>query len=304
MEIWVGVFPQMELKMPPGTYPAGLKLRVKELDRALTFYTGLLGLEQDGQNSQGTAPAGAPGSGGVRLSLNGGHFYLDLVEEVRAPLRPYPSVGLYHFALLLPERTSLGRVLRKLVKAGWEFEGAADHGVSEALYLRDPERNGIELYRDRPRESWRQVDGQIAMVTEPLDVLALLEETPEPGPLHPETRLGHMHLHVDDLGRALEFYGRAVGLETRASLPGAEFLAAGDYHHHLGLNTWAGTRRAGSDATGLLEYAWKVPPGAVEDVSRRFADEEVEFERANGTIFARDPIGVGVRFIGSGSTHP
>lgn len=279
----------MKFKMPPAAYPAGLKLKVRELDRALTFYTGMLGLDQqsDGQGS---------GSEHIRLGLKGRRFYLDLQEDLQAPLRPYPSVGLYHFALLLPDRRSLACIFSKLVKAGWDFEGAADHGVSEALYLRDPERNGIELYRDRPRESWRVEDGRVAMVTDPLDLYALLEEAPEPAPLDPVTRLGHMHLHVDDLERAARFYSDALGLETRATLPGAQFLAAGDYHHHLGLNTWAGNRRAPAEATGLIQYTWRLPAGTLDELSRQLENYDAGLPDGE-SLRATDPIGVDVRFV-------
>src|SRR5207302_1126215 len=128
-----------------------------------------------------------------------GAFALDLVHAPLAPVRPHPSIGLYHFALLLPARASLAAVIRRLLEARWRADGASDHGVSEAFYLRDPEGNGIELYRDRPRETWSTGSAGIEMMTAPLDVAGLLAEAKESGPLSAEARFGHIHLHVGDL---------------------------------------------------------------------------------------------------------
>ncbi len=140
------------------------------------------------------------------------------------------------------------------------LEGVADHGVSEALYLRDPEGNGIELYRDRPREEWPFRDGQLAMGADPLDVPGLLEEAPEAAPLHPGTVVGHIHLHVDDLDEAERFYTADLGMAvTQRSYRGALFFAWGDYHHHVGANVWAPKGDVDPAATGLVAYALRPP---------------------------------------------
>src|SRR5262249_17342915 len=137
----------------------------------------------------------------------------------------------------------LARALERVARAGWAFTGASDHLVSEALYLRDPEGNGIEIYRDRPRDEWRRVDGDIEMATLPLDLAGLMAEAPE----DPEAgmpagpRRGHVHLQVADLVAAEAFSHGVLGFDvTVRSSPGALFLSAGGYHHHVGLNTWAG----------------------------------------------------------------
>ena len=176
-------------------------------------------------------------------------------------------MGLYHFALLLPDRRPLAGVFQRLLEAGVHFEGAADHGVSEALYFRDPEGNGLELYRDRPRGEWPE--GPL-MFTAPLNLESLLAENPRPAPLSPETLLGHLHLHVPDLEEAEAFFaGRLRMAVTLRTYPGALFFAWDGYHHHVGANTWAGKRLAPEGSTGLVGYALEapagVPPGLYQD---------------------------------------
>ncbi|RIH87716.1 Catechol-2,3-dioxygenase [Meiothermus luteus] len=222
----------------------GLTLRVQNLERQLRFYQGLLGLElvrREGNR--------------VELAPAGGGFGLELVHEPSAPLRPRPTLGLYHFALLLPSRRALGEVVQHLLDARYPtFEGASDHGVSEAVYLSDPEGNGIELYRDRPRAEWPRRENRLSMGNQPLDFFGLLSEVKAPGPLDPTTRLGHIHLHVADLDEAEAFF-TGLGMEvTQRDFPGARFFAADGYHHHVGVNLWAQNRLAPANATGLLGY--------------------------------------------------
>jgi catechol 2,3-dioxygenase len=228
----------------------GLTLRVRDLERQLAFYRDLLGLEvvRSEGNHTDLAPAGRK-------------FTLTLVHEPSAPLRPQPTLGLYHFALLLPGRRALAAVFRRLLEARYpNFQGASDHGVSEALYLADPEDNGIELYRDRPREQWPFQGGKLAMVTRRLDLEDLLAESPQSAPLDPETTLGHIHLHVADLDEAERFF-RQLGMEvTQGDYPGARFLAADGYHHHVGTNLWARGRTAPPESTGLVGYTLRVSP--------------------------------------------
>jgi catechol 2,3-dioxygenase len=222
----------------------GLTLRVQSLERQLAFYRDLLGLEVLRSQGQQTV-----------LALPGRHFTLTLQHEPSAPLRPQPTLGLYHFALLLPSRAALAAVFRRLVEARYpHFQGASDHGVSEALYLADLEGNGLELYRDRPRTEWPFREGCLAMVTERLELEDLLAEARAGQGLDPQTTLGHLHLHVRDLDEAQAFF-QGLGLELmQGDYPGARFLAADGYHHHIGINLWARGRAAPSSATGLLGY--------------------------------------------------
>lgn len=235
---------------------------MKDLGAALSFYQDLLGLKVEADPPR------------YRLFPEGKGFFLDLIHEPHAPLRPYPSVGLYHFALLLPHLKDLAGVSRRLLEAGAFFEGAADHGVSEALYFRDPEGNGLELYWDRPPEAWPR---EPLMFTAPLNLEGLLGETPHPTPLPPETRLGHFHLHVGDLREAEAFFGGRLGMATTLrTYPGALFFAWDHYHHHVGANTWAGRRKAPEGATGLLGYTllapFGVPPGTYRDPTGALAE--------------------------------
>ena len=212
-------------------------------------------------------------------SLGTGETSRPLIHLHTSPgTRPSPRgarVGLYHFALLVPDRESLGRCLRHLAEAGVHV-ASADHAVSEALYLWDPDGLGIEVCADRPRESWTMAGQQIFMTSEPLDVRGLTAAggaqpwTGMPG----GTSLGHMHLQVDDLGVADAFYHRALGFDkTVWSFPRALFLSAGGYHHHLGTNTWAaGATRAHENEARLLEWEILVPSEQDQDQAAASCD--------------------------------
>lgn len=259
---------------------AGLTLRVRDLEQQLAFYRDLLGFSVTSQDKRG-----------VVLSLADRAFELALVHQPKAPLRPKPSIGLYHFALLLPDRKSLAAIFRRLVEAQYSrFQGASDHIVSEALYLSDPEGNGIELYRDRPQEDWPRLDGELAMVSQALDLDTLLLDSPVSATLDPKTRFGHLHLHVQDLDQA-EMFFTALGMQvTQRSYPGARFLAADGYHHHVGTNLWAHSRKAPTEATGLLEYHLQLAGNLFEEVARRF-----QKSASAGEFVLADPIGIPVR---------
>jgi catechol 2,3-dioxygenase len=210
--------------------------------------------------------------------------------------------GLYHFAVLVPSRVELAKSLRRLAETQWPVQGFADHLVSEAIYLPDPDGNGIEVYRDRPRSEWPKLNGQIRMATDPLDldgVMSELEGRDEPWTgLHPQTVLGHMHLHVGNLPQANAFYGDVIGLDLITRFGNsALFMSAGGYHHHLGLNTWAGVNAPPPppDAIGLRYFTMKLPQsnevGAIADrVQRNGGSIE---ERDEG-ILVRDPFQNGV----------
>ena len=179
----------------------------------------------------------------ARLGAEGGEPVIELVgaPDRRAP--PSFSTGLFHLAILVPDRAELARSLQRVAGAGWRLTGASDHLVSEALYLQDPEGNGIEIYRDRPREEWRRERRGARMATLPLDLESVLGELEqgerEANGMPAGTTMGHVHLQVADIPAAEGFYNGALGLDVMVrSYPGALFLAAGGYHHHLGLNTW------------------------------------------------------------------
>ena len=270
-----------------------VRLSVADLGAMLEFYSDVLGLR----------PALTERDGTVHLSADGRYPFLFGLTGVPGATRPpRRTTGLYHSAVLVPSRAWLGRLLRRLVAKGIDLDGASDHLVSEALYLRDPEGNGVELYADRPREAWPHVDGQVMMTTEPLDLDALIAEgrdgdAPWDG-LPPDTRVGHVHLRVSALDRAEAFYHGVLGFDvTVRGYPGALFVSAGGYHHHLGLNTWhsAGTAPAPAGSVGLCSFTVELPDEReLADVLARVEAAGVPSRQEQGGVLVRDPFANGV----------
>lgn len=240
----------------PGEMRLGeVELQIADLDRSLDYYQRVLGLRVL-DRSAGVATLAAYGDDTPLVRLH--------ERRGAAPVPHQGLIGLYHYAILLPDRPALGRFVAHLGEIGARA-GASDHLVSEALYLRDPDGLGIEVYVDRPRSTWSVSDRQIRMTTEPLDLAAVVAAAggvPWTG-MPAGTRMGHVHLHVGDLEQASRFYHQALGLDRMVwNYPGALFLAAGGYHHHLGLNTWAGAgaRPAGDSDARLIEWRVVLPP--------------------------------------------
>lgn len=274
--------------LPSDTTVGAVRLRVADLAGVAGYYESTLGL----------IPAERE-NGMVRLGPEGGPPLLELVSAPDAPPRPACSTGLFHVALLVPTRAGLAQALRRIATAGGRLMGASDHLVSEALYLRDPEGNGIEVYRDRPREEWKRHGGEIEMATLPLDldgVMGALEPGEDaPGSMAPGTRMGHVHLEVSDIAPAERFYAGALGLDvTVRSYPGALFVSAGGYHHHVGLNTWqaAGAPPPPEGALGLDHYELVLPTPAERDAAAgRLAGAGGEPVEVEGGVRATDPSG-------------
>jgi catechol 2,3-dioxygenase len=222
---------------------------------------------------------------------------VELMSRPDAPPRPPGTTGLFHLAILVPSRPDLARALRRVLDAGARFTGASDHIVSEALYLRDPEGNGIEIYRDRPREEWTWSAGEVAMDTLPLDFEGVMSELaagePPPNGMPDGTVMGHVHLNVSDLGTAEDFYSRALGFDvTVRSYPGALFVSAGAYHHHLGLNTWSGPGAPSppTGARGLGRFEIVLPAGSsLDEVESRLDRAGAEPVRSEGGLLLSDP---------------
>jgi catechol 2,3-dioxygenase len=240
-----------------------VRLLVADLGRSIDYYEGTLGLAVLTRES-----------GRVDLGPTHDHVLVELHE--RRGLRPaarHGAFGLFHFAILLPDRSAMGRFLQHALALG-VVSGLADHAVSEAAYLTDPDGLGIEVYTDRPREEWRsKPGGELHMTTEALnvpDVVAAGDggvwQTAPPG-----TTMGHVHLHVGGLEEAEAFYHRAVGFDkTVWTYPGALFLSAGGYHHHLGTNIWARGGRTSDDQARLLSWDLETsdPDAVAESVTR------------------------------------
>lgn len=279
-------------KLPASTRLGTVSLTVADLARAVSFYTERVGLRIR-KSDERTATLGAGDRDILVLVARPG------ARHVRG------TTGLFHFAILVPSREALAAAFARLVATRTPMQGFADHLVSEALYLPDPEGNGIEIYRDRPRDQWRWEGSEIAMATEPLDVEALLDEdraAGKPWTGAPEgTVLGHMHLHVARIAPAVRFYEEVVGfgLTTRFG-PTASFLSAGGYHHHLAVNTWAGldAPRPPADATGLREFEIVVPEAAdVAAVAARASSADAGPVLEGETIVLRDPSGNALRIV-------
>jgi catechol 2,3-dioxygenase len=262
-------------------------VRVGDPARVAAFYESALGLRP------ATLDAGAVG---LFAAAEAPLVVLAPADRAAAPARG--AAGLFHVAFLYDDRPALAAALRRVVDARIPI-GSADHGVSEAIYLSDPEGNGIELYVDRPRDQWPpgQPDGQIAMVTAPLDVDALLAVSTSTAA--PPARIGHVHLSVVDLVHAEWFYGDMLGFAvTQRTYPGALFLSRDGYHHHLGANTWRSNRPAVADALGLGRFTIRLTAGdEVERVAARLSGAGHPFQRAGDAIDTHDLDGIGVRIV-------
>jgi catechol 2,3-dioxygenase len=242
-----------EAFLPDETRIDQVRLRARNRNDVLGFYRDLIGLQI------------VPGAGSdMALSSNGQATSLIAFDEDASAI-PHPpgATGLYHLAIRYSTREALARTCLRLLKSRYPLEGASDHGVSEAIYLSDPEGNEVELYADRPRSEWIWRNGQVAMTTEPLDLKGLLataKEAPAGTPGAPDVDIGHIHLHVSDLAKAERFYHEFLGFAvTQRSYPGALFFSAGGYHHHIATNTWGSPAPAPPDSTGLISYRIVVP---------------------------------------------
>jgi catechol 2,3-dioxygenase len=275
------------MSLPPQTTVGAVRLTVADMERTREFYERAVGLRPFGDSGEVVR------LGGCEAPV------VELVGRPDAPPRPRGTTGLFHLAILLPDRAELAQALRRVAEAGWRLSGASDHLVSEALYLQDPEGNGIEIYRDRPRAQWRRVDGELQMATLPLDLDSLLGEAggsdPQGDGASPHARLGHVHLQVADLDAAEAFYAGVLGFDvTVRSYPGALFVSAGGYHHHIGLNTWAGEGAPAPppDALGLRWFELVIPERAQLDrLTQRLRDGGHETEPEGDGVLTADPAG-------------
>lgn len=255
------------MSLPNDAHIGQVSLTVRDRDRSLPFYQDVLGFRE--LRREGPVSFLAPAGGRVLIELH---------ERKDAVARPRRSSGLFHFAILVPSRAALGRSLRRLAEKRWPISGAADHLVSEAVYLNDPDGLGIEIYRDRPKDSWRMSSGELAMATDPLDLQEIHDEPGAETPWHgleSGTVMGHVHLHVPHLDTAEAFYCGRIGFEPMVRrYPGALFVSAGGYHHHLGLNTWSGVGAPPppENAAGLRSFTIEsktVQPQNVDDEATR-----------------------------------
>lgn len=266
----------------PAAAIGSVTLRVADEARALALYHDIIGLKVAGRDN-GTLALGA-----------GAEPFLFL--EVDGAARPRPRrglSGLYHVAILLPDRAALSSAISRLKDAGIKL-GAADHAVSEAIYLYDADGNGLEIYRDRPRGEWPRRDGLIQMTNAPLDFAGILAEGGrEPADEHVPagTRIGHVHLQVTDLDAAEAFYCGVLGFAKSAMLPGALFVAANGYHHHLAFNIWdsRGAPPPPGGMAGLAALTLEVPAAELPVLRRRLAAANIAVAEEASRLVVHDP---------------
>jgi catechol 2,3-dioxygenase len=287
-----------DYRLPADTGVGAVRLLVGNIERSIGFYERVLGLRTVEQTEQDAALAPENGSP-VLIRL-----------ETRPGVQPAArrgALGLFHFAIRLPDRAALGRFVAHLSALG-VAAGSSDHLVSEAISLSDPDGLGIEVYADRPRATWAYSGGQLRMATEPLDVRGVIAAAggqPWTG-LPAGTVMGHMHLHVGDLAAAEAFFHRALGFDKVVwDYPGALFLSAGGYHHHLGTNTWAPAVAPAPDQARLISWDLELPEASdVEAVLDSLSRSGHAAERTGGAALVRDPWGTAFRLVTRPTIHP
>lgn len=279
--------PMSEFKLNPEMAFGPVSLKVKNLNSMLSFYEkdlGLVALRRDNEV--------------VELSPSKSAEPIIILRHVpNAEKAPDDAAGLYHYALLVPDRRSLAAAYVAIGNAGIIFDGFADHLVSEALYLTDPEGNGIEIYADRARSHWKfDEDGQVEMATQPLDIDSLLKEVTDARrdslkAIADGTKVGHIHLKVTDLQRSISFYRSVIGLELMRYYGSAAFLSVGRYHHHIGMNTWEslGGKPVERNWAGLEHLTITVPRENLNELSTLLADSPIALHEGNGQLYISDP---------------
>jgi catechol 2,3-dioxygenase len=281
-----GISAAQQFRISPSMGIGYVSLNVSDIQRSLDFYESVLGFKSLGKPSEGRAVLSADGS-------------RPLVELLRAKDAENGTrrAGLYHFAILLPERKYLADMLQSLREKSGQvhFDGLADHLVSEAIYIRDPDFNGVEVYRDRPLSEWKWKDDMVGMATLRLDTEGLLKEATASGwkSMPAKTVIGHVHLHVRNLAKAMKFYHDVLGLDFTATYPSAYFFSAGGYHHHVAANTWLGTiSRASPDNLGLNHFGIELPDS--EALERTY--KHVSGHEAHGSeAYVLDPNGIRIK---------
>ena len=266
-------------------------MMVRDLDRVTAYYRDVLGLTVQ----EHTRQAAILGVGGVAL--------LELIHRPDALPDDPREAGLYHTAFLMPTRADLARWILHAAKSCVAFTGASDHDVSEAIYLDDPEGNGIEVYSDRPRQKWRRDGELIFQKTDPLDVDAIIREIDPATAIYPSApeglRIGHIHLRVGDVARAEAFYGGALGLDVTRRRTGATFLSSGGYHHHVAVNVWHsnGASIRNGERTGLDWFTMEInDQPTIDGLKKRLDAARTKIDPTPGGFAATDPWGSSIHF--------
>jgi catechol 2,3-dioxygenase len=288
--IQIGGQQNMNFHSYPATYLGPISLKVKDLDRSLTFYKEIIGFQGEKLSEKK-----------AYLSVDGKTPFLILEQPDDVTAKQPRTTGLYHFAILLPNRKELGKFLLHLLQKQYPIQGASDHLVSEAIYFADPDGNGIEVYRDRPAEKWSWKGQQVEMATVPMDAEGVLAEANDEAwmGLPIGTVLGHIHLHVSDLQESEKFYCGALGFDLVSKYGHqAYFLSSNRYHHHIGMNTWNGVGAPAPDenSVGLKWFSIVYPTlaarnNAVENLKNLGA----EVSEQDGVVLTKDPSGINIQ---------
>nr|WP_238549769.1 VOC family protein [Candidatus Nitrosotenuis chungbukensis] len=263
-----------------------VRLRVSDMQKSVQFYESVLGLKQITESPEKTL-----------LSPNGKIPYLIALTKSKKELdlAQRKRLGLYHFAILLPERKYLADFFVHLQEQKNEarIDGFADHAVSEAIYVRDPDYNGIEIYRDRPRSEWVWNENKVHMATNPLQLEDLLKESTGRWNRMPDrTTIGHIHLHVSSIPKAEKFYSEILGFSQTAAFPGAAFFGAGGYHHHIAANTWLGENAlpVSKDIPGLDYFTIELPDRtSLQNTITNLSDNKIATRESAVGRFVQDP---------------
>jgi catechol 2,3-dioxygenase len=278
----------MKTQIHPSTQMGSIHLYVRNLPRSIQFYTQIVGLHVYHRDEHRVTL-------GVKQSPSPKEVLVVLEEQPTFEVRQHKTTGLYHFALLVPKRKDLAKVLYHLVQSGVMLQGASDHFISEAIYFADPDNHGIEIAADRPREVWEGKLSDILRLNGPLQVNQLLEEideTPWEG-LPVGTSIGHIHLHVGDIETARSFYCHLLGFDEAMMMGNsALFVSAGGYHHHIGLNTWNGYGTNPPDhRTISMKYFTILLPNhqAFEEIQERLKAHHISYIEKDDSIFITDP---------------
>jgi catechol 2,3-dioxygenase len=275
------------MKIPDNTIIQSIDLAVSDLDKSLDFYSRLIGFKEISRERRT-----------VYLSADGKQPYIiSLIENKNAKHPMRKNTGLYHIAVRFPNRKELAKVFLRLFENKVKFQGFSDHIVSEAVYLADPDGNGVELYADKPKDMWKWKLGQVEMDTLPLNLQVLTNELEDNEAItdgvHPGTKIGHIHLKVSDLFKAEKFYNHLLGFNvTNSSYPGALFLSAGGYHHHIGTNVWSSKNGTPppENSLGLKSFTINIPDGTyINEIEEKAKSSGVETAKPdNGKILLHD----------------
>ncbi|WP_226643670.1 VOC family protein [Mesobacillus subterraneus] len=280
----------MSFHQPPVTFVSKVSLKVQSLERSLAFYQEVIGLKvyEKTDNS-------------ALLTADGKTVLLNIEQPSDVIPKKGRTTGLYHFALLLPNRSDLAKILKHFLQTGYPLQGASDHLVSEALYLADPDGNGIEIYTDRPASEWEWNEQHVVMATQALDAEDLLAEGADHSwnGLPEGTVMGHIHLHVAELVKTEAFYTKGLGFEVVSRYgPQALFISSGKYHHHIGLNTWngVGAPKPSANSVGLESYTLVLgDEGNLKNTVNRLREIGAAVEEEKGIFITEDPSGNRIR---------